>query len=290
MDDRTKTAQAWAEISPDRTLWNHPYTEPFIDKRVGAEAGSDWVQKLRSDYLGGRTFPLALSLGCGLGAADRDLYKGNLFHELIGLDISPGAVEKANAAALEATMPANYYVADLNHGIPQHVPGKFDLVYSIACLHHIADLEGLYASIADRLADDGYLMFLEYCGPSRLQWREKVLRIANDILAIMPPELKGDVAKIVRPAIDVFRNHDPSESIRSGDVVDLAHLFFDVVAVKEVGFTLTHVMLSPILRFFDDSNPTHTAIVRLIFLMDELLIDNGVIEADTKIVIARRKV
>jgi hypothetical protein len=31
-----KTKRAWAVVNPERTLWNHPYCEPFIDKRFGS--------------------------------------------------------------------------------------------------------------------------------------------------------------------------------------------------------------------------------------------------------------
>jgi hypothetical protein len=105
-----------------------------------------------------------------------------------------------------------------------------------------------------------------------MQWRQEVLRMSNEILAVLPPELKRDVETITRPTFDMFGNYDPSESIHSGDVFDLTHMFFDVVSVYEIGFTITHVVLNPILRFYDDDNPAHTANIRLIFLMEELLI------------------
>ena len=40
-----KTKRAWAVVNPERTLWNHPYCESFIDKRFGSR-GEDWVRIL----------------------------------------------------------------------------------------------------------------------------------------------------------------------------------------------------------------------------------------------------
>jgi SAM-dependent methyltransferase len=212
-----------------------------------------------------------------------------MYKELIGLDISDIALERAAHEASLVNAPSRYVTADLNGPLPQEADGKFDLIYAIASLHHIENLEGLFSQLADRLADDGAFFYLEYCGPSRLQWRDRVMRISNAILEILPPELKGEFERVTRPGYDIFVNHDPSESIRSAELVDLTHLFFDIVVVQKIGFTITQPLLNPILRHFDDNNPLHTAIYRLIFLLEEILIDHDIIEADTKVVVARKK-
>jgi hypothetical protein len=71
--DRRKTELAWAKISPDRTLWNHPYTTRMIDKRGGAGPEQNWTQRIHAELLGGKTFRQALSLDAVLEVLT-DLY------------------------------------------------------------------------------------------------------------------------------------------------------------------------------------------------------------------------
>ncbi|WP_316172255.1 class I SAM-dependent methyltransferase [Bradyrhizobium sp. SZCCHNRI3037] len=287
--DREKTSRAWAEIQTDRNLWNHPFTERYIERRVGATGGRNWVQHMHAEMLGGATFRRALALGCGAGGADHSLNNQFGFESLVGIDISEGAIAAAQKATDEAGLPFKYVVSDLNEPLPPEAEGPFDMVYAMASIHHIERLEPLFAQISERLTPDGRFWFLEYCGPSRFQWRQRVLELSNRILDVLPPELKGPFERVARPSPDVFANYDPSESVRSAEIMDLVHLYFDEVAVRDLGFTLAQPLLNEILRNFDDANPLHTSIYRLVYLLEETLMDHGVIEADTKLAVFKRR-
>jgi SAM-dependent methyltransferase len=291
-DSRTgieRTKDAWAVISPERCLWNYPYTNELVSKRAGDPARGDWYQQVGVRHLAGRQPGRALSIGCGIGSWDRAFYKEGWFREAVCTDISDGAVATAASVAEAEGLPLRYIAADLNRGLPEGAEGPFDLIYAVAALHHIDALESLLSACHDRLTADGLLIFQEYCGPSRFQWKPKTLALANAILDLLPPELKGPIERIKRPPYSEFVEYDPSESVRSAEIMDLTAMFFDIVEVQDIGFTLTQPLLNPILRHFDDANPLHGAIAKLIFLFEETLIDEGVIEADTKVVVARKR-
>jgi 2-polyprenyl-3-methyl-5-hydroxy-6-metoxy-1,4-benzoquinol methylase len=283
-----RTKQHWAAISPDRSLWNYPHTGVIANKRFG-DPSRDWIEQVASAYFRGREKGRALSIGCGIGSMDRAFIKRGMFGQALGLDASDGAIATAQKEADADGLALTYRTADLNQGLPKDASGPFDLIYGVASFHHIDALERLLGDCAARLAPDGLFMFYEYCGPSRFQWKTKTLEIANAILDLLPPELRGQKNCISRPPHSEFLQFDPSESVRSAEIIDLTTMFFEPIVIKNIGFTLTHPLLNPILCHFDDTNPYHTAIARLIFLLEELLIDSGALDADTKFVLARKR-
>jgi SAM-dependent methyltransferase len=78
-----------------------------------------------------------LSLGCGDGSIERRLapYVG----EIVGIDISPVAIERAREGASEAALAnLSFHVAD-SDGAKLDGFGKFDCVAAFAFLHHLTD-------------------------------------------------------------------------------------------------------------------------------------------------------
>lgn len=282
--DLAKTQAAWGSKAGSRTCWKLPPAAGHIAKLLGG----DGVAQLQ-DVTGKKTFSRALSLGCGHGESDRGLARAGIFAECVAIDVAPGAIAAAQAASDAEGLPISYVKADLNKPLPATLTGQFDLVYGFGSLHHIDNLESLFRSVSDRMTPDGALMFQEYCGPSRFQWRERTLKISNAILDVLPAELKGEFQRVQRAHRSVFEDYDPSEAIRSAEIMDLCHMFFNVQVEKGVGFTLVQPLLNPIAHLFDDKNEMHQAILRLIFLMEELLMDANVIESDVKFVVARKR-
>ncbi len=235
--------------------------------------------------LGGRIFKNALSLGCGQGLTDRTFAGYGLFERHLGLDISQGALDVAHTLAADNRL--TYLAADLNLGLPEGASGPFDLVYAVASLHHIANLERLLDDVHDRMTDDGLLMFYEYCGPNQLQWRPETIELSNRLLALLPESLtRGRVARPVCLA-EIART-DPSEAARSEEIMALVGERFRILHEVDVGHTLTQPMLSPILANFDDANELHQAICKLVFEFEAILIDSGAVPSDTKFVVAAK--
>lgn len=125
-----------------------------------AEAFDAYGALLR-DHGAGKT---VLELGCGPGAAP---FKHDVaFGRYTAIDISPVAVEAAEALARERGVPnAAFQVA--NAEATGFADASFDLVIGSGILHHL-DLEPIYREIARLLRPGGAGVFIEPLGHNPL--------------------------------------------------------------------------------------------------------------------------
>jgi SAM-dependent methyltransferase len=283
MNETEKTAAAWATPPTVKSLWQSTiYYQTTMRMLTGTLHYMDYIKQ--------QYFPepaqYALSIGCGWGEQDYYAYEKGLCLRLHGIDISDGAIRQAKEQATRLGWPLTYAVEDLNR---VELSGTYGLIFANAALHHVDKLERLYGAIANVLAPDGIFFFHEYCGPSRFQWTDKQLDICNRILALLPPRLRGHFHKVERMAYSGFSNGDPSEAIHSEEIVSLARLFFDVIEVRNGGTTLTQPLLNECIRYFKEDDETEATIIRLIFLLEEILIEEKVLESDTKLVVCQKR-
>jgi trans-aconitate methyltransferase len=93
----------------------------------------------------------AMELGCGTGLVTA-LLAPNL-RDLLAVDGSAGMLDvlyrKLKRLGIRNVEPMEI---DLANQVP---PGPFELVFSSMTLHHIADVEGLFIRVFDRLAPSG---------------------------------------------------------------------------------------------------------------------------------------
>ncbi len=195
-------------------------------------------------------------------------------------DISPIAIEFARR---KANRLINYVLADLNSiCLPRC---KYDIVFSGSALHHIAALEHVLEEISLSLKSDGIFAINDYVGPSQFQWTEKQLRIMNDILSILPERLRKD--PISRIPIEVMNANDPSEAIRSGEIMSILGRYFRVIERVDYGGTLLHALLQGIIgKFTDDDLP----LLRLICYMERLLITENILSSDHVVAICKKEI
>ncbi len=98
-------------------------------------------------------FKQVIDLGCGtgLGAA---AFAHNVDH-FIGIDLSPGMIEKARATGLYAELE----VADMVAGLERRPDASADLVIAADAMVYVADLAPLFRQIHRVLAPGGLLAF-----------------------------------------------------------------------------------------------------------------------------------
>ena len=72
----------------------HRVVRDFIHRRASGDPNIGTAEWLRRKYLP-QPADLALSLGCGFGAFDRDVIKSGIARKLHSNDISAGAIERA---------------------------------------------------------------------------------------------------------------------------------------------------------------------------------------------------
>lgn len=187
----------------------------FLDNRITCEHG--------------------LSLACGEGRAEREYISQGVCKRFDAIDVSEKAIQRAKAMAHEESLPIQYSCADLNFCRLEE--GKYDLVITQTCLHHILNLEHLVDQIAKSLKPNGFLWIHDYIGESRFQYSDLRLQTVNSILAALPAELKfhrlqqKQIDKIVRKDPDKIIS--PFEAIRSAEILTVFLKHFKILEKYE---------------------------------------------------------
>jgi len=255
-----------------------------------------WIDYFRDTYFPEGQAGDVLSLGCGEGRIERLLKeRGFVFRSVTGVDISQACIESATTAAraVDLAPEINYRAADVDTiELPE---AAYDFIFFFHSLHHVSALEHVLRACARALRPGGILMVNEFVGPTRFQWTEEQLAMANSILSILPPELRVDLVSneikevIAAPPVEIMIAIDPSEAVRSADIESVLQQYFNIIEEKPWGGTLTHILFENIAGNFDQSNPLHDALVRLIILHEDTLIANKVLPSDFKFLVARAK-
>jgi len=296
-DDLERVSRCWASLAEhhaDRPNWlNSPTIVRRVNRRIGGDENRSWFDWFQSRYLpearwGGR----GLSLGCNHGLFERQILKRGICSAMDGYDVSRKSIEIARAAAAAEGLDLHYEVADVNTlALP---PGRYDLVVAAAAVHHFERLEHVFAGVHEALTPAGFFVFNEYVGPARFQWTDAQLRAINRLRAALPPELRrlpdGSLAPpVARADLEALVREDPSESVRSDEIVPLARAHFDVVEQRDFGGTILHMFFHEILANFDDARPDHVALIEMVCAAEEVLIEEGILPSDFAVLVCRRK-
>src|SRR5262249_18813171 len=158
-----------------------------------------------------------------------------------GIDLSDEAVRIATAKAQAAgSNHLTYRTADLN--TVKLPPCTYDVIFGISSVHHIEKLEYLFRQVQQELMPGGYRFLDEFVGATRFQWTNAQLQTMNEQLRCLPKELRrriSDRAKfkecVIRETVSEIIASDPSEAVRSSDIIPLLPEYFDVVEIKGYG-------------------------------------------------------
>jgi len=250
----------------------HPIINEYVNSIIAPDSSNilEWFAK---NFAKGATFKRGLSLGCGTGAADRQAIQAGLCRFIDGIDISQSSIEAAKKEAFKAGISdrLQYSVSNLNSiKLPR---GYYDFALCVGSLHHIENLEHIFNEIRTSLKPNAYVFINEYVGPSRLQWTEKQLDILNRVWEIMPLEYRkaGPIFPVNKEELSKV---DPSEAVRSAEIIPLIYNTFEVVAHIEYGGSF----LMPFWNqgiipdiFLDNPNIDKQVIVKLLCVIDELV-------------------
>jgi SAM-dependent methyltransferase len=249
--------------------WLH---EPAVRRYANAGITGDpdvWPMDWFRDRFAGRTFRRALSLGCGEGLLDRDVAGKGICTSILGIDLLDSALERARELARQAGLDGiEYRRADMNR--LRLGDESFEVVFSHQALHHVADLEGCVAEIARTLEPGGVLYLDEYVGPSRGEWRQPLLAAAEEVYASLPGSLRQ--RRRLRFPID---RSDPSEAVRSSEIVAALENHFAIVERRDYGGNLLAV-IHPHLRWEKLSQPEGLRAVDELIAAERRLLADGV--------------
>jgi SAM-dependent methyltransferase len=272
---------AWAE---------HPVTERYINRRITGDEYRDWLAWAGERYL---TEPaaLGLSIACGSGNVERRIIALGLASGMEGTDISEEALAVARSAA--GDMPLIYSLVDLNEAV---LPSeRYDFVVSAAALHHVTDLERCLAALHTSLKAGGLLVLNEYVGPDRFQWTGEQLDAANFVMAALPERYRynhltlGTRERVDRRPLGDMIQADPSEAVRSSELLGVVERFFEPLDARDIGGTVLHPALEGIVGNFDEDDPVDGAVLDMILRFEEHMLASGRLGSDFVAMVCRKR-
>ncbi|MBX3346230.1 MAG: class I SAM-dependent methyltransferase [Nitrospira sp.] len=294
-DDEHRVSDYWGQqfqaMRADNSYWLNNKLVEESTYRLMTDAPTHWLGWLLHEYFAQRTFERSLSVCCGDGAHEIQLYASGKVRYVSGVDISAGAIAQARARFESAGATQDQYrfeVGDVNN---LTVDGTFDLILSTGALHHTTNLERLLSAVQGALTPDGYFVVVEFIGPDRFQWTDRQIEIANQVLrAIDPAYLRdGRNTRFERPTVESMLACDPSEAVRSSEVYPLVKRHFDVRYERWYNGTLLH-QLHPLLRteWANQGKRDFDSIVRLILLLEDLLVKGSLLPSDFVFLICQK--
>jgi len=275
-------------------VWtSSPVVRKYLHRLVTRDPACDWLTWVEAAHFAPK-LDRALVLGCGSGWLERAIAKRGRFRSIVACDFAAETVSRAKRAAEEEGLPSiDYMVLDLeNEELPA---GPFDAVIANDVLHHITGLEPLYTRIHGALAPGGKLVFNEYVGPNRFQYSEVHLATVNRYLRLLPDRLRWDpitgrlLWKRERVDPEQLAIDDPTEAVRSEDVLPLARRFFRVEKEYVYGGGLLNPLLFGIVTNFRTGDPWDDMLMSRLCAAEERLTEAGELEPDFRIFVGVRR-
>jgi SAM-dependent methyltransferase len=290
MADRNKTDMSGLSLMHD-----------FHNRLVTGDPHTHYLRHFADRYLGDAAPDIA-SLGSGSGHLERIL-AGDAsirfnYRSIDGYELNP---ELVRFAAREATglglRNVRYFEMDLNRLVLDNE--RYDLVIFFHSLHHVAQLEHCLDRVSDGLRDGGLLLVIDFVGPTRFQWTDKQVRYAQALLDLLPDELKINLAAagaapelktvIGRPTVEQVAAADPSEAVRSSEIMPLLRDRFKVLEEKPLGGTILGLLFSGIAGNFDENDPHVRSLILSFQCLEEALITEAVLSADYVFAVAAKR-
>jgi len=250
----------------------------------------DHVVRLIKSYLGSDGNLRALALGCGEERSyEMRFMETGLFSRIEVLDLAAPLLERQRRLAIAAGLEGlHYQCRDLNRA--ELPPASYDFIWAVGTLHHIERLDHLFGQVRQSMKARALLVVREYVGPNRLQFTARQLALVNALLRVLPARLKktatGEVKKSeCNPAEDVLL--DPSEAVRSRDILPVLRAHFPKVRVIETGGTILYPLLRQI-AFNFEIDPIGPPALNLLIWLETALIKTGLLPSDFVFCVAAR--
>jgi len=260
-----------------------------LNERATGDPARDWLSSWAHRFFVGSDLRV-LVLGCGEGWLERAIAGWPYVSHIDAVDASEAAVARARAMG---TPKVDYGVVDLNRD--RLDAGAYDVIVAHSILHHVENLEHAFAQIDSAMKPEATLIVNEYVGPNRFQFTERQIEIINALLAALPERLRrGRVENVThqrkeRPDHDFMIANDPSEAVRSEDLLPMIAARFDVLESKKLGGTILMHLLYDIVQNFRFDDPHERALIEMMCALEGHLVDAGTIDSDFVILAARKK-
>lgn len=190
-EQNQQVADYWSGVADRQELgfWNIPGWEKHQNLLASNTETHSWLDVLHQELKNKGIKPgNALSVGCGCGLLEREMYLKGMCKSIEGCDLSEPLLEMARNDAAKMNAPLTYFKADLNQ--PDFKENHYDLIVGAGVFHHVENLEGLFDNLKKALRPGGRLIMYEYVGPTRFQWTQSQINKCNEWLKKLPSQFK----------------------------------------------------------------------------------------------------
>jgi SAM-dependent methyltransferase len=283
-----KVADRWGDSNFTHTLASTSWMAStavlmHLNERATGDPARDWLSSWAHRWFVGEHLRV-LVLGCGEGWLERAISSRPFVAHIEAVDLAGEAIERARA---QAPRNVTYTIADLNRDSLER--DAYDVVVAHMILHHVENLEHALAEIERAMKRDATFIVNEYVGPKRFQFSDDVLTKVNLLLRCLPARLRGSYEMKERPPLQLMIDLDPSEAVRSDEVLPLIEERFDVLERKNVGGTLLQHLLYDIVQNFRFDAPKERAMIELMCEYEAMLVDRRELSSDFVICAARKR-
>jgi SAM-dependent methyltransferase len=265
---------------------------------VGDLPYANWAAWCIGEFMPGRPEAAHIaSMGCGAGELERQLFRMRAFAECHAYDIAEGALALARQRAHEEKCEGITYIrADMNTDLLPE--SAYDVVWFNSSLHHASALEFVCEQVVNSLRPGGLVFLNEYVGPSRFDFTRRQKQAIAAALTLIPrryrrsfvpggPEFQ-DAPPIPDPA--EVAAVDPSESVRSRDILPVLDQYFEVLARRDAGGTILQFLLSSIAgNFINPDDREAQRVLGMLLEIERTLIATGDLESDFVVMVLRPK-
>lgn len=290
----------WGERAREQIAQNRPNSwaecpvvnQEYICPLISGKPNVGWLEYVARKYYA-NPVRSAVSLGCGGGGLERHGLQLQITEHFDAFDVSADAVQLAKEEAEKSKQigSIDYEVANLNK--IEFPSQSYDAAFASQSVHHIDDLEHYMEQVRQSLKPDGLFIINEFVGPNQFQWTDVQLQHCQRLLASIPEKFRETIREpgvkhsVERPTIEFMNGYDPTEAIRSADIIPQLQNHFEIVERRDFGGTLLHLVLDNIAGNLSDSEEGKT-ILRSLFAEEQRLLAQGEIESDFTLLVARR--
>ncbi|PYQ35292.1 MAG: hypothetical protein DMF55_07690 [Acidobacteria bacterium] len=275
--DRTRwDSSEFTHNLADRVWTASSVVRRYLHRLASGNDDADWWTTVASRHVG--DFDPLLVLGCGSGGIELLAVERGVASRVLACDLSLPTLEAAERSRRARNLGGVHYF-QCNLDRPQFPVRTVRLAIAHDCLHHVQELELLFQSLHRLLQPNGTLAFCEYTGPNRFQYPDEQLEVINRYLAEIPRHLRvhpdnGEVVeKITRTDSASLIREDPSEAVRSEDVVAAVLERFTRVVLKPYNGGLLNPLLQNIIVNFHSEEGR--ALLEYLCEQERLLTESG---------------
>jgi SAM-dependent methyltransferase len=298
-DYEARVADQIAQYSASK-IHDHPpiyqyWSNTYIRPRLNAVIGVDTVPGFYVEHIRQRAARNAhqlvriLSIGAGdaemeVQIAQQLLASGLGTFRLEGLELSPILIDRAKQRIHEAGLDAHITMvqSDLNSWSHAASPGDpYTAVLASHILHHVVELENLFANVAVAIGDTGVFLTTDMIGRNgHMRWPE-ALALVNALWDTLPEALRYN--HISGKTDHAYVNWDccsPGgfEGIRAQDILPLLVQRFQFEKFLAFG-NLPDVFCDRVYGpNFDPGIPAHTRFIDSVEQLNSLLLELGVLK------------